>query len=328
MANRFIELYYYNEQEFKTQTFDSVNDLLQFDKTGFISWINVCGLSKEEIHKICQAFSVNELLEEDIVSGNQRPKLDAYENLIFVLLFQFELYSRKIAKNQVSLILLENTVISVLADCAQAKNTFNRVKKALELPQSRIRKFKADFLLYNLLDNIVDDYTTLLEGLGDTIEEEEGHLDYSSKAYDSTEINALRHALLRLRKNMLPVREIIGFFLKDDHKLLNKKHLSYYKDINDHINQITDSIHFYHESITTLQDLYMNKINLKMNESMNVMAIVTCLLAPTTVLAGIFGMNFKYLPFLNDRYSFYILIAVLLVLSIIMAIYFKKKKWF
>ncbi len=167
-----------------------------------------------------------------------------------------------------------------------------------------------------------------MEKLGDRIEALEEEVIRNSNKRSLTKINQLRKELIVLKRNTVPVRDLIGSILRSESELLDDRTTKYFKDIYDHIVQAIDISENYRDIMVSMQDLYINNVNLKMNEVMKVMAIVTCLLAPATVIGGIFGMNFDTIPYLHNQYGFWLAVTVMLAIPIWMIFVFKKRGWF
>lgn len=328
MPQATISVIDYNTHEFHEYFLENIQDCFHFRDNQNVTWIDIAQNDKETVHAVCDHFHIHYLLEEDIRSHEQRPKMDEQDNIIFFLLYMLrgDKVSGLIEKEQVSIVLGPKFVITFQEE--PETDAFERVRKAIKAPQSLIRSKEEDFLCYSLLDAIVDDYQLLIEHFGDKIEQQEDDLILKKDlTFSLTNISLLRKELMLMRRNISPVREIINSLLRNSNALIDKKTTRYFKDIYDHILQSQDILETYHDSLGNLHDLYLSKESLKMNESMNIMAIVTCLLAPATVIGGIFGMNFDRIPFLHDRYSFYVIIAFLAIVFIAMIAYFKRKKW-
>jgi magnesium transporter len=175
---------------------------------------------------------------------------------------------------------------------------------------------------------IVDNYFTVMEKLGEEMEEVEEEVLRGSNPRSLAKINQLRKELIILKRNFSPVRELVNGFLRSDNQLLDDQTNKYFKDVYDHIVQALDLSENYRDIIMSMQDLHINNVNLRMNEVMKVMAIVTCLLAPATVIGGIFGMNFDQIPYLHNEYGFWIAVFFMLSVPVVMIMMFKKRRWF
>jgi magnesium transporter len=179
-----------------------------------------------------------------------------------------------------------------------------------------------------MLDLIVDNYFLVMEKLGDQIEAVEEEVIRGNQRKSLAKINLLRKELIILKRNFSPVRELVNGFLRSDSELLDDRTTKYFKDVYDHIVQAIDLSENYRDIMTSMQDLYINNVNLRMNEVMKVMAIVTCLLAPATVVGGIFGMNFDRIPYLHTRHGFWIAVGLMIFLPLLMVWMFWKRGWF
>jgi len=179
-----------------------------------------------------------------------------------------------------------------------------------------------------MLDLIVDNYFIVMERLGENIEQlEEEVIRYSNKR-TLARINQFRKEMIVLKRNIAPVRDILSSVQRSESELLDDRTTKYFNDVYDHIIQAYDLSENYRDIIATMQDLYINNVNLRMNEVMKVMAIVTCLLAPATVIGGIFGMNFETIPYIHNQYGFWIAVAAMLIIPVWMIMMFKKRGWF
>ena len=196
------------------------------------------------------------------------------------------------------------------------------------MPNSRVRLRGADYLCYSMVDLIVDNYFYVMEKLGDRIEQVEEEVIRNSNKRSLARINQLRKELIVLKRNIAPVRDLIGGMLRSESLLLDDKTTKYFKDVQDHITQAYDLSENYRDIMISMQDLYINNVNLKMNEVMKVMAIVTCLLAPATVIGGIFGMNFESIPLLHNKWGFLTSVCLMLLIPLWMLAAFKRRGWF
>jgi magnesium transporter len=196
------------------------------------------------------------------------------------------------------------------------------------MPKSLIRQRSADYILYSMLDLIVDNYFLVMEKLGEHIEEIEEEVIRRSNTRSLARINQARKEQIILKRNIAPVRDLISSIIRSESDLLEDATTKYFKDVYDHILQANDLIENYRDIMLSMQDLYINNVNLKLNEVMKVMAIVTCLLAPATVIGGIFGMNFDIIPYAHHQWGFYFAVAVMLLIPLWMLWAFRKRGWF
>ncbi|MGQ0740247.1 MAG: magnesium/cobalt transporter CorA [Bacteroidota bacterium] len=324
-----VSVFDYNAESLEEKKLNSVGDCFMYKTSGRNTWINIDGLRKAEVESVCAHFDIHPLVIEDILSINQRPKLDEADNSIFCLLNMLYYNEEKdaVEQEQISIILAKDVVISFQEDAR--RDVFTPLREKLKIPNTKLRQRGADLLCYTLLDMIVDNYFLVMEKLGDRIEEVEDEVTRANNPRALAHITRLRKELIVLKRNFAPVREVVNGFLRSESELLEDRHTKYYKDVYDHIVQAIDLVENYRDVMVSMQDLHINNVNLKMNEVMKVMAIVTCLLAPATVIGGIFGMNFDAnVDFFHQKWGFYTAVALMLLIPIAMLIAFRKRGWF
>jgi len=324
-----VTLFRFNSAQVQEQKFTSVEECLPLvsDKN-FTHWLNIDGLRKKDVEAVGAQFGIHYLIQEDILSIGQRPKMDEIDNILFCLLnmLYFDERSNEVQQEQISIVLGKNFVISFQED--PQRDVFNPLREKLRISASRVRQRSADYLCYSMIDLIVDNYFSVMEQLGERIEQlEEEVIRYSNKR-SLAKVNQLRKELIVLKRNMAPVRDLVNGFIRSESELLDDGTTKYFKDVYDHIVQANDLSDNYRDMMINLQDLYLNNVNLKLNEVMKVMTIVTCLLAPAAVIGGIFGMNFDRIPYLHNQYGFWIAVGLMLVIPMIMIFIFKRRGWF
>jgi magnesium transporter len=323
-----ITVYDYNEKELIEDKLKNVEDSFSFLDNNHISWINIDGIIKADVEKLAAHFGIHPLITEDILSMNQRPKMDEVEGIFYCLLNMLY-YNRKqdsVETEQVSIVLGRNFVITFQED--PARDVFNPIRERLRMHNSKIRLRGADYLCYSMLDIIVDNYFLVMEQLGDRIELVEEEVIRNSDTASLAKINQLRKELIILKRNIGPVRDLVANITRSESELLDDRTAKYFKDVYDHIVQAYDLCENYRDIMISMQDLYINNVNLRMNEVMKVMAIVTCLLAPATVIGGIFGMNFDIIPLLHNKWGFIIAVSIMLLIPVWMLVMFKRRGWF
>lgn len=323
-----IHVYDYNAETVDVKSLANAEDCFPYKGTNRISWINIDGLRKNDVEAICAHFGVHSLIAEDILSMNQRPKMDEVEGVLYCLLNMLYYNNQKktVEAEQISLVLGPDFVLSFQED--PTRDVFDPLRNKLKIPRSQIRQRSADYLLYNMLDLIVDNYFLVMEKLGEQIETIEEEVVRSSNKRSLARINQLRKELIVLKRNIAPVRDLINGVIRSESELLDDRTTKYFKDVYDHIVQAYDLSENYRDMMMSLQDLYINNVNLKMNEVMKVMAIVTCILAPATVIGGIFGMNFDIIPYAHHSWGFYFAVGLMLIIPIWMLFAFKRRGWF
>jgi magnesium transporter len=323
-----ITVYDFDNASLDIKKMSAVEDCFPFKTNKHISWINIDGLRKADVEAMCNHYDVHPLIIEDILSINQRPKMDEVDGILFCLLNMLYYNEEKhtVEQEQISIVLGKDFVISFQEDAT--RDVFNPLRERLKQSAGKARQRGADYLCYSMLDLIVDNYYVVMEKLGDRIEWLEEEVIRSSNKLSIAQINQLRKELIVLKRNIIPVRDLVGGILRSESELLDDSTGKYFKDVYDHIVQAIDLNENYRDIMMSMQDLYINNVNLRMNEVMKVMAIVTCLLAPATVIGGIFGMNFESIPYLHNQYGFWVAAAAMLIIPIVMVWLFRKRGWF
>ncbi len=323
-----INIYEYNAEKCENETLQTVEESFPFLDSPSNTWINVDGLRPAEVEELCAHFNIHPLIVEDIMSHGQRPKMDEINGLVFCVLsmLYYNADDNTVDSEQVSLVLGKKFVISFQED--PHRDVFKFLRDKLTINGSKVRQNGSDFLFYILIDLIVDNYYTVMEKLGERIEILEEDIIRQANIKSLAKINMLRKEMIVFKRSISPVRELVNGILRSESDLIDDKTEKYFKDVYDHIVQANELADNYRDMIMTLQDLYLSNVNLKMNEVMKVMAVVTCLLAPATVIGGIFGMNFEKVPLLHNQWGFYISMAAMLIIPLIMVRAFRKRGWF
>jgi magnesium transporter len=323
-----IDVYDYNAETVSHHEFTGVQKCERFKNNGKVTWINIDGLRKTDVETICNLFEIHPLLIEDILSVGQRPKMDELDNVLFCLLnmLYFNEEAGAVEQEQISILLGQDYVLSFQEEAD--RDVFNPIREKINTTGSKLRTAGADYLCYSMIDIIVDNYYTVLEQLGEHIETLEENIVRYGNAHSLAHIINLRKELIVLKRTVNPVREVVNGFLRSESDLVADRVTRYFKDVYDHIVQANDLVENYRDIMTSIQDLYLNKVNLRMNEVMKVMAIVTCLMAPATVIGGIFGMNFQSIPYIHNQYGFWIAVSLMVVIPLFMIYLFKRRGWF
>jgi magnesium transporter len=323
-----ITVFDYNATTIDIIELKELSDCYQYIDPKTVSWINVDGLRKTDVESICNHFRIHNLITEDILSLGQRPKMDEINGLLFCLLnmLYFNEKDSAVEIEQISIVLGKNFVISFQEDAT--RDVFNPLRERLKVHNTKLRQNGADFLFYALIDMIVDNYYVVMEKLGEKIEGLEEDIARSPNSRSLAKINMLRKEMIVLKRSVAPVRDLVNGILRSENELIEDRTEKYFKDVYDHIVQANDLADNYRDMMMNLHDLYLSNVNLKMNEVMKVMTIVTCLLAPATVIGGIFGMNFETIPLLHNKWGFFISVGLMLFIPLAMIRMFKKRGWF
>ncbi|TVZ28447.1 magnesium transporter [Gillisia sp. Hel_I_86] len=322
-----LEVTDYNKVNYERFIFDNVAPAFKFENKENITWIDVDGLSNTaEIEKLGKYYKLHPLIIEDIVNTNQRPKIDEYQDYLFLVAKMLYHKENGILEHEhISIVIGQDYVLTFQeAD----GDVFNGVRERLKNPKGRLRNNGPDYLVFALLDAIIDNYFIVIEEISDRIEALEEQLFTTQPSDDITfEIQELKRTVLRIRRAVFPLREVISRLEKMDTTLIQDKTLNYIRDLYDHIIQVSENIEIYREMTWGLMDMYMTTLSNKMNEVMKVLTIMASIFIPLTFMAGIYGMNFEYMPELRWKYSYFVLWGLMILVFLGMILYFKRKKW-
>lgn len=318
----------YNKKEAAEIKIDAIPKLKQYVKSGNVSWINVNGIHDvETIKSIGEMFEMHPLVLEDIVNTNQRAKAEDYEDYVFIVLkmLTFNEAKRDIDVEQVSILLTRHAVVTFQE---REGDVFEGVRKRIMGAGGRIRAMDADYLAYSLIDAVVDNYFVVLEKIGDMVESVENQLDKYEEKNFIRKLHRMKNMLILLRKSVWPLRELISGLEKHSLKIISKEVRLYLRDIYDHTIQVIDTLETYKDLLASIRDTYMTSLSNRMNNVMKVLTVIATIFIPLTFIAGVYGMNFKYMPELGWEFSYPIVWGVMAVIAGGMLLFFKKKRWF
>ncbi|RMG44317.1 MAG: magnesium and cobalt transport protein CorA [Acidobacteria bacterium] len=291
------------------------------------TWIDVTGLHDvETLKRIGDAFSIHPLVLEDILTPGQRAKSEEYEGLLVIVLkdVDFDRTSMVVGINQVTIILGDHFIISFRD---RPTDLFEPVRERLRNGRGQIRKRGVDYLAYALVDCIVDKYFRQLEAIGEETDELEEAVTGSPDAVTMQRLHALRREMLVFRKAVWPVREAVGALHRSDNPLITRKTAVYFRDVYDHSVQILDIIETLREVLSGMMDLYLSSVSNRMNETMKVLTIIATIFIPLSFIAGVYGMNFQYMPELRMRWAYPAVLGLMIFVGAGMLWYFRRKKW-
>jgi len=322
-----ISMIDYDETQYQEKEIEKIEECFPSKDTPIVTWINIDGIHQVDIiEKIGKYFELHPLIMEDICNTDQRPKMEDFGHYIFVVLkmLYYDEEEHEIKGEQVSLILGENFVISFQE---REGDIFNPIRERIKNAKGRIRKMGADYLAYALLDAIVDNYFTILEKLGERIEEMEERLVSDPKPETLQEIHRLKREMIFLRKSVWPLREVINSLERGESSLIHKTSRIYLRDVYDHTIQVIDTVETFRDMLSGMHDTYLSSISNRMNEIMKVLTIIATIFIPLTFIAGVYGMNFKFMPELEWRWAYFLVWVVIAVVAISMIVFFKRRKW-
>jgi magnesium transporter len=317
----------YDEAQFQEREVETVEECFPFKDKPTVTWINIDGLHQVDIiEKIGNHFNIHPLTLEDIVNTEQRPKMEDYQDYIFVLVKMLSYVDEDngIRPEQVSLILGSNFVISFQE---KQGDVFDPVRERIRKGKSRIRKTKADYLAYTLVDTIVDHYFLVLEKFGEEVEGMEEELVANPTPETFQVIHTLKSELIFLRKSVWPLREVASGLEREESPLIHKATRIFLRDVYDHTIQVIDTIETFRDLVSGMLDVYLSSVSNKMNEVMKLLTIIATIFIPLTFVAGIYGMNFKYMPELEWHWGYFAALFVMVGIVLLMVFYFKRKRW-
>jgi magnesium transporter len=317
----------YSETSFQEKEAKTVEECFIFKDKPTVSWINIDGLHQIDIiEKIGKHFDLHPLILEDIVNTGQRPKLEDFEQFIFIVLkmLHYDEEDKEIKPEQISLILGASFVISFQE---KEGDPFYHIRERIRNGKGRIRKMKTDYLAYALVDAIVDHYFIILEKLGEDIEFLEEELITDPRPETLQAIHNLKKEMIFLRKSVWPLREVIRSLEKGESSLIHESTTIYLRDVYDHTIRIIETVETFRDIVSGMVDIYISSVSNKMNEVMKVLTIIATIFIPLTFIAGIYGMNFEYMPELGWRWGYPLLWLIMVAIGILMFVYFRKKHW-
>lgn len=292
-----------------------------------VDWYDIRGIHDSElIQLIGNVFDIHPLILEDIADVHQRPKYEEYDNGVFISMtaLSFDSNTKRVSKEQVTMFFKLGFIVTFQET---ESDLFDLVRKRLQAGKGKIRQRGADYLAYAIIDLMVDNYYVLMEAIEDEIEALEDKLIDIQDENIKGEIHDLKKELLVLRKSISPLREAIGRFSKSDSPFVDESNFVFVRDLYDHTIQVMDMVDTYRDMLNGLQDLFLSEVSFKMNKVMQLLTLISAIFIPLSFLAGLYGMNFKYIPELEWKYGYFALWAVMIFIFIGLLIYFKRQKW-
>ena len=317
----------YDEARFQEEEIETVEECFLFKDKPTVTWINVDGIHEIEVLELLgDCFGLHPLVLEDILNTDQRPKLEDFGDYLFVVLktFSYNDQSDEVESEQISLVLGPSFVMSFQE---RAGDVFNPIRERIRSNKGRIRRMGADYLAYSLLDSIVDSYFIVLEQVGEQVEFLEEELVTNPTPETLQTIHNLKREMIFLRKSVWPLREVIGALERGESSLIREPTWIYLRDVYDHTIQVIDTIETFRDMISGMLDIYLSSVSNRMNEVMKVLTIIATIFIPLTLVAGIYGMNFQYMPELGWRWGYPVVWLVMLAIGVVMLVYFRRKKW-
>lgn len=323
-----IKIFDYDANSFQEKETKDIRECFSFKDKSTITWIDIDGIHDVSVlKKFGECFGLHPLVLEDIMNTDQRPKIEDFGNYAYIvvkMLYHNSTTGDEIKSDQVSFILGTNFVISLQES---EGDVFDSVRARIRESKGQVRKKGADYLIYILLDTIIDNYFSVLEKLSNKIEGLEDELVNNPSSKTLQTIYDLRQEMIFLRKSVWPLREVINRLMRGDMVLVDETTRVYLRDVHDHVIQVIDTIEIFRDMLSSMLEIYLSSISYKMNEVMKILTIITTIFIPLTFISSVYGMNFKHMPELDLWWSYPTVIVSMIFIAIMMIFYFKRKKW-
>jgi magnesium transporter len=318
-------IYSYDEKSAVMRIPEDVSELLALIDLNVVNWININGLSGGVVEKFCAMMGIHPLVIEDILNTEHRPKLENFDDYLFLITKMLTMHEDgTIEYEQVSFILKGKILVSFQE---RPGDSFKGVRERILAGVGKLRKLGADYLLYALVDNIVDNYFIVLESLGDKLE---GFEDASATEDDGAflhGIQELKRELARMRRVIWPVRDSIGALARSDSIQMDVSLSPYLRDLYENTVQAIEALESYREHTASIIELHLSEVNMNMSRVMKILTILSAIFIPITFIAGVYGMNFAYMPELGIPWGYPAALGLMAVVVVAELIYFKVKKW-
>jgi magnesium transporter len=327
-----LSLIEYDAHSIEERTIETMDELLPCLDNDKVSWINVDGLGDPEFFKrLGRQFRIHPLALEDIFNIGQRPKIDEYDRQLFIVLdMAYENKKEEVVFEQVCIVLAENFVITIQEDPG---DVFDAVRQRLRDGGGNARFMKADYLAYALIDSVIDQYFPIVESLGESMDDlQETLLDQPTRER-LRDLHEFKRLIARIRRAVWPQREVLGRLMRDETGLVAARTKPFFRDCYDHTVIMVDILETFREAARNIMDVYLSSINIRTNEIMRVLTVISSIFIPLTFIAGVYGMNFdpKLSPFnmpeLEWPLGYPFAICLMLAVAVGMIVFFKRKKW-
>jgi magnesium transporter len=320
----------YDENGYTEKNFDSVAELPNHSEMedGKVRWIEMNGLGDvETLRALGAKFDLHPLALEDVLNVGQRPKIEPYPGHLFVIVqMVYRDEDECLCGEQVSIFICGNYLISIQED--PGMDVFDPVRQRIRSGGGgNVRRMKADYLAYALLDAIIDHGFPVLEEIGEALQEIEDAVLTNPSKDTIGELHNLKRTLMQLRRFVWPERDVVNSLLHGDSHFVRPETKVYLRDLYDHSVQVMDLIESYRDLTTSLMDMYLSSVGLRTNEIMRVLTVISSIFIPLTFLAGVYGMNFEHMPELHSRWGYVALWAVMIAIAIGQLVFFHRRKW-
>jgi magnesium transporter len=317
----------YNKSILNKHTVKSIEELLPYKQTDTITWVIIDGLKDVSIiEAIGQFFDIHPLVLEDILNTHQRPKFEEFNDYLYIVIKAISMRPNtlNVDYEQISLLVLNNFVFTFME---QPDKLFDPVLNRLDNEKSQVRNLGSDYLAYIIMDTVVDEYFALQDSFDELIESVEDKLLSEPSSETLAIIQKIKRELIFFRRSVSPLRELLAAIHRSESPLLKEKTKRYFSDIYDHAIRIIEAIESYRDLIAGMLDIYLSSVSNKMNETMKVLTVFASIFIPLTFVAGVYGMNFEYMPELKWRWGYPAIWIFFISVSVFLLRFFKKNKW-
>ena len=317
----------YDAENFQEKEITDTTEYLALRDSSTVTWLNIDGVHQLDIiRKIGEQIGLHPLIMEDLVNTEQRPKMEDFGDYLFIVLRMLycDPKEKTIQSEQVSLLLTKTGVLSFQE---QQGDVFETIRERLRTNKGKIRGMGADYLVYALADAIVDNCFAVLETIGERIESIEDSVTEDPSPKILQTIHGLKRELVMMRKSLWPLREVINQLARDDSPLICHTTDIYLRDVHDHVIQALDTVETHRDMVSGMIDIYLSSVSNRMNEVMKVLTMFAAIFIPLTFIAGLYGMNFEYMPEIKWHAGYPLALGIMAIVAIIMLIFFRRKKW-
>ncbi|MHC4248312.1 MAG: magnesium/cobalt transporter CorA [Planctomycetota bacterium] len=318
----------YDAGHLESKEISSVTKAAAYKDKPTVTWINVEGMGDlPTLRKLGEAYDLHPLTMEDIANTHQRPKCEDYGHYLFVVLRMLryeDTRSGRIVATQVGLVMGKGFVISFQEG---GGDVFDPVRARIKRSKGRIRSQGSDYLLYSLMDAVVDGYFKMLERIGERIEGLEGKLLDDPAPEVLISIQGMKRDLILLRRSIWPVRDVVSGVMREAGDLVAESTRFYLRDVQDHAMRVTDAVETNREALSGLLDIYLSTMSNRMNAVMKVLTIIATIFIPLSFFAGVYGMNFEHMPEYGWKHSYPVFWGVMVAIVLGMVVYFRRKRW-
>lgn len=335
----------YSEKHLEEKTFCDLDECVHYKNTPEVTWINIDNVPPLDFLKeLGLGFDLHPVILDDITNANQRPRIEILDDYIYIVLKMLTPGkkdddgnggSEKSEKSsgsefsflseQVSIVLASKFVITLQQGVRG--DAFDYARSLIRKEKSYIRQERTDYLVYELINDVVTNYFRVLEDFGDEVESLEAELIKNPSPQTLRSIYHLKQEILNIRKAVWPLREVVDILERGESPLIKKTTCIYFRDIYNRVTQVIDILETYRDTVSGMLDIYLSSVSNRLNSVMKVLTIITTIFMPLSFLAGLYGMNFRYMPGLGEPWGFFMMFGLMLLVAFFMIRFARKKKW-